>query len=178
MLSAVLGGCAIGYTVKEARSQASAPTPPRVALAAHPMTKNALADAVRGCGGNDLVACLSVAGLLESTFAGADPTKGGPDRALARTLASAAIVVIHDDAASAKGAQSPEQRILAASLHRCASDDLGECERVAGVLRGLFSGADARLQHSNDELLARAFAKRLIAVAENDAAPPLFTAVR
>ena len=178
MLSAVLGGCAIGYTVKEARNQSSAVTPPRVAQVAHPMTKNALADAVRGCGANDLVACLSVAGRLESTFAGADPTQSGPDRALARALASAAIVVIHEDAAQSKGPLPPEQRILASSLRRCAADDLGECDRVAGVLQGLFSGADARLQHSNDEPLARALAKRLIAVAENDTASPLLTAVR
>jgi len=158
-----LGGSAIGYAIKEGHAGgpsdvAACATVAQSRGGATP--SGVLARAVRGCRTNDLEACARVAGRLETLLFGGD-NRVASDRALAHDLAEAAVMVIRDRA-------QKEGSPVEASLARCSRDEHGECERIAATLAQLFTGADAQLDASRDRELARAFAKRLVAVADRD----------
>ena len=158
-----LGGSAIGYALKEGRTNQPALVGSTASVRHEPAS--ALAKAIRGCRGNDLEACARVAARLETLFAGGDASAGA-DRTLARSLAQSAVVVIRDRASRDHGA-------VDASLARCSANERDACERIAAVLTGLFTGTDAYLDASPDRGLARGFAARLLAVAGDSDDKPM-----
>jgi hypothetical protein len=120
-----------------------------------------LASSVRDCGAKDDLACGRVARQVEALFAGGSE---GADRAIAHRLASAAVRVIRQEATTPAESTTPERRVLVESLRRCTANEREECNRVATVLSGLFTGGDAQLDSSPDGRLARAFANRLLSI--------------
>jgi hypothetical protein len=153
-----LGGSAVGYALKEGRSAVAMPKQAPLKLADSDRSTGMLAGAVKACRDNDVEACARVAGRLETMFAGGDASAAA-DRTLGRTLAEAAVVVI-------RGKEAHAPNLVDATLSRCAAGG-HECERVATVLTGLFTGADAKLDGSHDRELARTLAGQLFAVASD-----------
>lgn len=123
------------------------------ASSARKVSQTELASRVRACKADNALACDCLEKRLETLFAGGANRADGP---LAHTLATAAVEVIGDAYAA---------RIIVDTTTRCAANDGRACDRIANVLVGLLTGADARLDASPDRLLARAFAARLAAAA-------------
>jgi hypothetical protein len=113
-----------------------------------------LASRVRACKADDAVACDCLEKRLETLFADGANRADGP---LAHKLAAAAVKLIGD-------AYAP--RIIVDTTTRCAANDGRACNRIANVLVGLFTGAEARLDVSADRLLAHAFAAQLTAAVQ------------
>jgi hypothetical protein len=122
---------------------------------------NPLARPLRGCATGNQVDCSHLTEGLEALFAGRSTS---PDRLVAHKLSSAVLRLVRDEATTTSGDASPERRVLLVTIAQCRTGGDEACNRVANVLTGLFTGADAQLDTSADRLLAHAIASHLVAL--------------
>lgn len=119
-----------------------------------------LARQLKGCARTNEVDCRQLVEGLEALFAG---RSNRADRFVAHRLSSAALQIIRDEASTGKDVSS-ERGIVVDAVRQCAAGADDACNRIASVLTGLFTGADACLDASTDRLLARAMASRLVSI--------------